>query len=143
MSFDLKITNGDFTLSNGDLATVNGQDKLIQDILKIAITTAGANPLQPWYGSLVSRTLIGSHLQTDIVISVAQSQLKNALENLKNLQTLQTASGQKTTPDELLSFISEVSVTRNASDPRLFSVRIKVLNKAFGKVSTAFNVNNT
>lgn len=143
MSFDILISNGDLVIKNGDIATVSGQNKLIQDILKIALTTAGSNVLQPWYGSLISKTLIGSYLSNDIIISVAKSQLQNALDTLKNLQNIQAASGQRVSPSEQISFITNLSIVRNTIDPRLFTVVISVLDRSFGKVSASFNVNNT
>jgi hypothetical protein len=145
MSYDLQVLNGDLVISSGtaDLAIIQGNAKLIQDLLKIAITTAGSNPLQPWYGSLVSKTLIGSFLSSDIVIATAQSQLQNAIENLQNLQNLQVQSGQTVTPDEQISFINDISITRSTVDPRLFSVIITVLSKSYGKVAAAFTANNT
>lgn len=143
MSFDLLILNGDLVINNSDLATVNGKNKLIQDLLKIALTTAGSNPLQPWYGSLVGSTLIGSILDSDIVISVAQNQLQNAINNLKSLQNMQAATGQIVTPDEQIAFVKNVSIVRNTVDPRLFQVSINVLNKAFGTVSANFTATNS
>lgn len=143
MSFDLLIKNGDLVIQQGDLTSIKGRNKLIQDLLKIALTTAGGNVLQPWYGSLISKTLIGSHLDSDIIFSAAKSQLQNAIENLKNLQNIQAASGQRVSPDEQISFISDISVIRNTIDPRIFSVIIKVLDRSFGRVSASFNVSNT
>lgn len=144
MSFDLQIVNGDLVIgANADLATVQNQPKLIQDLLKIAITQAGANPLQPWYGSLISQSLIGSYLSSDITISVAQTQLQNAIQNLQNLQNLQVQSGQTVTPDEQIAFINDISIVRNATDPRLFQVIITVLTRSFGSVSASFTANNT
>lgn len=144
MSFDLQILNGDLVIaSNGDLGTVQGNAKLTQDLLKIALTEAGANPLQPWYGSLISQSLIGSYLSSDIVISVAQSQLQNAIQNLQNLQNLQVQSGQQTSPDEQIAFISDISIARNPTDPRFYQVIITVLTRSFGSVSATFTANNT
>ena len=59
MSFDLKLKYGDLLLSNGDFKQVTGTDKLVQDILKICLTEMGANPLLPWYGSGINKSLIG------------------------------------------------------------------------------------
>lgn len=143
MSFDLQVINGDLVINSGALVTVTGEAKLIQDLLKIALTTAGANTLQPWYGSLISQTLIGSYLSSDIVSSVAQSQLQNAIQNLQNLQNLQVQSGQTVTPDEQIAFINDISIVRNTIDLRLFSVVIKVLNRSFNRVAANFTVNNT
>lgn len=139
MSFDLKIINGDFVIKNGDLDTITGQNKLIQDILKICLTTAGANIFQPWYGSFVSKTLIGSAFDTDITNSIATNQLQNSIENLKKLQQLQLSDTlQQITPDEHIAGITKIEVTRNTIDPRLFDVMVKVLSRAFKTTVASF-----
>ncbi len=140
MSFDFKIRSGDLVLQNGDLKIVINSEKLIQELLKICLTAAGANPLHPWYGSYISRTLIGSPLGTNIVIQVAQSYLQNAIENLKKLQELQIKSFQKVSPDELIGSILDISIIRNNIDPRLFDVRVKVLTRGSKPITTAFTV---
>lgn len=139
MSYDLKIVNGDFTLKNGDLDIVTGQAKLIQDILKVCLTTAGSNIFQPWYGSFLSRTLIGSPLDADITSAIAKNQLQNALENLKKLQQLQIGNSlQQITPDEHIAGITSITVDRNTIDPRLFSVMVKVLSRSFQRTTVNF-----
>jgi hypothetical protein len=141
MSYDLKVIAGDLVLQNGDFRTVVDSEKLIQDILKVCLTTAGANPLQPWYGSFISRSMIGSPLGTNMVIQLAQSQLQNAIENLMTLQKAQIKAFQTVTPDELIANILDIAVIRSNIDPRLFNVTIKVLSKGFKPISTAFTVN--
>jgi hypothetical protein len=141
MSYDLKVSNGDLVLNNGDFRLVKDGEKLIQDILKIALTPTGGDPLQPWYGSFISRTLIGSPLGTNIIMQVAQSQLQNALENLRGLQQAQIKSFQAVTPDEQLGAISDISIVRNTTNPTLFDVRIKVISKGFKSINTSFTVN--
>lgn len=140
MSFDLKIRNGDLVLDRGDLKTVVDSEKLIQDILKIALTTAGSNPMNPWYGSYVSRSLVGSGLSTDIIFQLGQTQLQNALEILKSLQDSQVKQFQRVSPDEQINSISDISINRNTQDPRLFDVIIKVVSKGFKPVTTVFRV---
>ena len=140
MSYDLKISNGDFVLANGDLQTVVDSEKLIQDILKICLTTAGTNPLQPWYGSFLSRSIIGSPQHTTVLVQIAKSQLNTALDNLKDLQTLQVKSFQVVSADEQIAVISNISIVRNQIDPRLFDVRIRALTKGRKPISTAFRV---
>jgi phage baseplate assembly protein W len=139
LSFDLQVLNGDLVIQNGDLSTIQNNDKLVQDLLKIALTTLGSNPLQPWYGSSISRTLIGSILSSDITIASAQSQLQSAIENLKNLQAIQIASGQTVSPGEQIAAIQAIQITRSTIDPRLFTVLIKVLDRTFGSVGASFN----
>jgi hypothetical protein len=140
MSFDLRLENGDLVIDSGDIATVSGTEKLLQDLTKIAITQAGANPLQPWYGSFISRTLIGSPLPTNITVQMAQTQLQTAIENLMNLQKAQIKSFQPVSPEELIASIVDISVDRNILNPTEFDVSIKVLSKSFRLVSTSFTV---
>jgi phage baseplate assembly protein W len=141
MSFDLKIINGDLVLKNGDLDAVTGQAKLVQDIMKICLTTAGANIHQPWYGSFVSKALIGTALDASITADIAKNQLQNSLENLKKLQQLQLSDSlQQVTPDEHIAGITEIRVNRNQIDPRLFEVMVKVLSRAFRQTNVNFTL---
>ncbi len=140
MSFDLKVTNGDLVITNGDLKQVVDSEKLIQDILKLCLTTAGTNPLHPWYGSFLSRTIVGNPMDTAMLVTISRTQLNTALENLKSLQDLQVKTFQKVTADEQIGSILDISVTRNSVDPRLFDVRIKAVTKGLKPISTAFRV---
>jgi hypothetical protein len=140
MSFDLKIQNRDLVIKNGDLQTVIDSEKLIQDILKLCLTEAGSNPLYPWYGSFISRTLVGNALDTSILIQISKSQLNTALENLKNLQDLQVKTFQNVSADEQIGAILDISVFRSKIDPRLFGVEIKAITKGLKPITTAFRI---
>lgn len=139
MSFDLKIISGDLKIENGSLSVLQGKEKLQQDLVKIATTELGANPLHSWYGSMVGSSLIGSTLPEDISNSVAESQLQNAIDMLKQLQNLQVSTGQKMTPDEQISYIQGISIQRHSLDLRVIQIAIKVLTRAFGTVTVSFN----
>lgn len=140
MSFDLKISGGDLVIKNGLLQTIVDSEKLIQDILKICLITAGSNPLHPWYGSFISRTLVGNPLHTTIIVQIAKSQLTTALQNLKDLQEIQLKSFQRVSADEQISAILDISIVRNQIDPRLFEVTVKALSKGLKPITTAFRV---
>jgi hypothetical protein len=140
MSFDLKISKGDFVLNSGLLTTVVDNEKLIQDILKICLTTAGSNPVHPWYGSFISRTIVGNPLYNSVLVQIAKSQLNTALENLKNLQDLQIKSLQNVSADEQISAILDISVIRSNIDPRLFNIQVTALTKGLKPITTAFTV---
>lgn len=140
MSFDLKVKNGDLVLNNGQLQTVIDSEKLIQDILKICLTTAGSNPIHPWYGSFLSRAIIGSPQYSSVLAQISKTQLMTALENLKALQDKQVKSYQRVSADEQLNIISDISVVRSQINPMYFDVVIKVLTKGFKPITTAFNV---
>lgn len=141
MSFDLKVIGGDLVINQGLLQTVVDSEKLIQDILKICLTTAGSNPLQPWYGSFISRTLVGNPNQTSMLVQIAKSQLTTALTNLQQLQATQVKSFQRVSADEQLAAITDISVIQSQVNPTLFSITISGLTKGFKPISTAFGVN--
>lgn len=140
MSFDLKIIGGDLVIQNGALRTVVDSEKLIQDILKICLTTAGSNVLQPWYGSFISRTLVGNPNYTSSLVQIAKSQLATALNNLKQLQTIQLNSFQRISADEQLASITDISVLQSQINPTLFSITIQALSKGLKPITTAFSV---
>lgn len=104
MSFDLELKNGNLTLSNtGDLGTVNSTDKLIQDVTKLAVTL-GSNKLQSWYGTILSKAIIGTPFDLDFAKKIATEQLISAIETLKSLQTNQ-AQQQNVSASETISNI--------------------------------------
>lgn len=140
MSFDLRILEGDLVIGkDGDLSKVEENDKLIQDILKIALTPLGSNVFHAWYGSPITQSLIGSGFDMEFTTSVASSQLRNSLEALQKLQKKQ-ASYQQVTPGEQIAALADVRIERNIVDPRYFSVFIKALTNALTTVYTNFNL---
>jgi endonuclease III-like uncharacterized protein len=140
MSYDLKLNRGDIVIKNGDLQTAVDSEKLIQDILKICLTSVGTNPLNPWYGSFINRSIVGTAMDGNMLVQIAKSQLNTALENLKNLQEFQFKSFQNITADELLGAVLDIIVTRNTKDSRLFDVKIKALSKGLKPITTTFTV---
>jgi preprotein translocase subunit SecB len=141
MSFDLQVVGGDLVISNGDFSIVQQSTKLAQDILKICLTTAGSNPIYPWYGSFISRTLVGNPNQVSMLAQIGKSQLTIALNNLKQLQAIQAQSFQRMSPDEQLAAIVNISITQNQINPTLFKVVIQVLSNGLSKITTNFKIN--
>jgi phage baseplate assembly protein W len=140
MSFDLKLSGGDLVIQGGKLQTVTDGEKLLQDILKMCLTTAGTNPVHPWYGSFLSRTIIGNSLNASVLVQIGKSQLNTCLENLKKLQDLQVKSLQKVSADEQISAISDISIIRNEINPTLYDIRISVLTKGFKTINASFRL---
>ena len=140
MSFDLKVADGDLVINNGDFKQVIDGEKLVQDILKIALTKAGSNPMYPWYGSYISRSIIGSNLNAGITMQVGQSQLQNAIQTLMELQAAQVRSGQSMSADEQIKSILDISVNRNENNPTFYIVKIRVLSKGLKQFTTTFEV---
>jgi phage baseplate assembly protein W len=141
MSFDLKLQNGDLSLSNkNDLAIVEENDKLMQDIMKIISTPLGANGLYPWYGSPITQSLIGTAFESNFISNIATVQLRSSLETLQNLQIAQAKTNQIVTPQEQIAAVQNVNVDRNLEDPRFFEIVLTVLSKAFRQTTTTLQV---
>lgn len=140
MSIDLKIINGDLVINGSDLQTVQNSEKLIQDILKILLTDIGADPLQPAYGSFLSRSVIGTAINNAALVQIAKSQINTCLTNLQQLQQKQVQSMQKVSADEQLAAITGISVIRSVLDLRLFNVKVSGITKGFQPISTAFTI---
>lgn len=141
MSFDLKILNRDLVLgSDGDLVQVVDSEKLVQDILKIALTQLGANPFFPWYGSPLSNSSIGSVLNYEMMASISGDQLRQALQRIQTMQSEQVQQGQTLSAAEQLAAIKSVTIRRNVSDPRVYKVSIEAYSKALTTLSTSFDI---
>jgi hypothetical protein len=141
MSFDLKIVKGDLALSStGDLATVENTTKLVQDILKILTTQIGSNPFFPWYGSPISKSLVGKAYEKRFISAIATTQLRSTLGTLQQLQQIQLRTDQMVTPQEQIAAIQNVSVQRDTIDPRNFLLTLTVLNKAFRSTQVSLKV---
>lgn len=141
MSFDLKIINGDLRIEKGDILAVENSEKLIQDLLKIAITDIGANPIYPWYGSYLSRSMVGNILDESITIDIARQQLSSSIDKLIQLQKSQLLNFQSITADEHIANLQEVNIIRSETDPRLYFVSIKCISKGIKPITTVFNIN--
>lgn len=141
MSFDLRIKDGDVVIGqNGDVEIVENTDKLVQDILKIVLTPIGSNPFHPWYGSPISKSLVGRALEEDFISSIATQQLQTSLDRLMSLQQAQLKENQLVTASEQIAAVQRVLVERNISDPRFYTIFLTILSKAFSKTDIPINI---
>lgn len=140
MSFDLKLFHGDLQIKNGDIQIVEKSEKLVQDILKILLTPAGSNPFFPWYGSIISRSLVGMPFDFKMMGDLATNYIKDSLTILQKMQAGQIKDGQRLDAEELLSAVQNVRVTQNTTDPRYYKVAVNVLSRAFTSVPVGFDI---
>jgi phage baseplate assembly protein W len=143
MSFDLKLVNGDIVVEKGDLATVSGGNKLVQDVLKLISTQLGTNPFFPAYGCVITSALIGTAYDESFIQDIATQQLEAALDRLMAAQLEQLNNNQVVTADEQLAAYKDVRVARNSDDPRAFSVSITIISKAFQQLPVSFIISPT
>jgi phage baseplate assembly protein W len=140
MSFDLKITNNDLRLNpDGTLQTVRDNEKLIQDMLKIILTSAGSNKIFRWYGSVLGAKIIGNILNTTQLETEVARSIQTALSNLIALQKSQSRT-QYVSAGESIAAIRGVSVLRSETDPRTYEVGISVLTRKLTVVEDTFTL---
>lgn len=53
MTWSLKVSNGDLTLSNAGLGTVTAEQKLVQDLRCFILEKMGTDDMHPTWGSLI------------------------------------------------------------------------------------------
>jgi phage baseplate assembly protein W len=138
MSFDLKITNNRLEINpDGSIQTVRDNEKLIQDILKIVLTSSGSNKIFPWYGSALGTRVIGNVLDTTQLETEISRSVQTALSNLIALQKAQLRT-QYVSAGESIAAVRDISVLRSDEDPRLYEINISVLTRKLTVVEDTF-----
>ena len=141
MSFDLKLSGGDFELSGGAPVTVQNKDKLIQDVLKMLFTTTGENPLHPWYGTPLLARAVGQSSNSEVVETEIIDAISYGIGNLKTLQQLQQRDNQFVTPQEIISKIKRIDARLNEMDKRKLVVTIELIARSNELIEESFIVN--
>ena len=129
MALDVKWNNGIIVLDdNGDVETVTGSDKLIQDILRELTTANGDDIFDSTRGATLNSSLIGIGLDPTTLISEIQGSIIRSLMALKERQE-QQASRQYFSNAELLADIEDIKVIQDQTDPRQLNILISVLTR--------------
>lgn len=140
MSFDLMLIDSDIKIkADGTVRTVEGSDKLKQDIIKILLTPIGSLKFHQWYGSGLSDKIIGENLPDNMTFQEISSSISQSLERLKTLQRSQITY-QKVKLSEIINSIEEVLVQRSAEDMRQIFVIVSILTKDFTKIEETFSI---
>ena len=143
MSFDLKIKNGDISIDpEGSVEPVTGNVKLRQDILKILLTDFGSNKFHKSYGSFLGKLKIGEVADDRIISLDIEKSARNALNNLVKLQRSQ-GRRQGLSAGEIISKVSNISVERDASDPRVYNIVVSVLTQEITEITTSLSIRIT
>jgi hypothetical protein len=127
----------------GRLVMLTGENKLIQDVLKILFTDV--NYFYTDYGTQLEE-LIGTNLGIDQTISILAQRVADSLAYLQFLQT-QQASYQQVSSDEIIQEVVTLNVnylfeiTNNDSDSRTFTVQIILLNGTGQTVTVGRQIN--
>jgi phage baseplate assembly protein W len=140
MSFDLKIQNGDLSISQDglmDIVVDNG--KLRQDIIKILLTKLGENKYHPSYGSEIGSLSIGMVADQELLELDLQSSVRDSVNKLIALQKSQSRK-QFITPGERILALIDSSVQRDNIDPRLYNIFITVQTGAMTPITESLTI---
>lgn len=140
MSFDLKIKNGDLVLnSSGLLTSVIGNDKIRQDVVKIMLTNLESNRFHPRYGSALGSLQIGDVADQKIVEMNLRNSAEESIRYLMSLQKAQ-AQTQVLSLSEVIIDITNISVGRDTSDPRLYTISVSLLTQKLDVINEAVTI---
>jgi len=111
----------------GDVLTVSEVEKLLQELVKITITSKGNNPFYPDYGSYVVDS-VGA-LQTEGFRETKLKQsIMDAVLRLRYLQRDGIERGYKFSLKELIDKIENIEIYEIEGDPRQLGFKVKITN---------------
>jgi len=112
----------------GQLTTVEKEDKMLQDLLKLSTAIKGTNGAHPWYGtSLIS--FIGKKKLPQYFEMKFKAELVNAGERMKDLQN-QQVQYQNVDDEEFFSFLDNITIRQDTQDLNFYEVDATVVSQA-------------
>lgn len=144
MSWSLKLTHGDFDVSNASLGTVTGQAKLVQDFRCYILERMGTDDLHPEFGSLIDGGTKPDGTEAESVIGttdfrqaflVIENEIRRIAKDYQEKQLARARSDKfnynKTTfsAGEILLGIASIDAVQNA-DTMNINVVLKSANNA-------------
>lgn len=140
MSFDLALINSDLSLNtDGTVRTIDKVNKLKQDIVKIVVTPITSVKYHLWYGSSISDNSIGEVMPQNMLYQSLSTAVQESLQKLIRLQRAQ-ATTQKVTRSEMLESIRNISIQRNAEDPRQVNVIVLAISRDYNAIEEVFTI---
>lgn len=112
----LSADANDIEFKDGEVVTVEGRQRMFQDIAKILLTRIGADAIFPTYGSEIPNLIGQRNIDVDSQIS------DSVVEALAFLTQVETS----TEKDENIKSIKSLSVETISGDPRQKLVRLTV-----------------
>ncbi len=126
MSREIKLVQGDINISNGRIQTLENEDKLQQQTLKIVVSTKGGK-YNPEYGSEIY-DLIGKYaLNDDALLPLMRSTIEEAMAFYIKIQDNQELF-QDMTDEEVLLRLEELDVQKISETD--FSISGTLINRA-------------
>lgn len=120
--------------THGRLRTLEGTDKVRQQVFKALLTELGSNEVVAEYGSTLSAS-IGEKFD-----DLTRMRIYSAAQAAVDFLRVEQLSQPDLPLDETILAVSNMSVTQNRADPRAVDVFIEVQVGDFTKVPVKFNL---
>lgn len=116
---------------HGKIITVENEDLLIQEIVKITYTVQGSNTFQPWYGTNVVNS-IGKKLSgSGIVQNMIVQDIYESFRRWQSIKKLQEEKvGQFVSDEEFPFRLLSVNLQQSDQDPTVIFVNAFVQNRS-------------
>lgn len=140
MSYSLQVRSGDLNPSGGQVATVSGVQKLVQDLRCMLLEPRGTDPLHPEYGSLlnggideIGRTqpgVIGTTISSETMLGIESEIRRVVNQHMIDQQSqlfdeVNSYNGQTTlSNDEIIAAIDGIDAT-SIGDVVVVSVKLR------------------
>lgn len=115
------------------LYTIQGREKVVQQILKILMTLPNAHLYDVNYSCTLS-DLIGKKIDPYLAAKLQQS-IQDAVQHLIELQNTQDLP-----PNEQILSISSITAKKSSEDPRLIKIEVIVTTADYARVSTSVSL---
>jgi hypothetical protein len=115
----------------GNLLTVQGENLLMQELVKATYTVQGSNSFHPWYGTHIVNT-IGKKLSSSGVIqNMITADIYEAFRRWQSVKKQQEeAAGQFVSDEEFPFRLLSVSLQQSEQDPTVIFVNATVQNRS-------------
>lgn len=113
----------------GRIRTVEGSEKLLQELKKVALTTKGTNPFHPSYGS-VFKSLSNVSVDPAYLKSRLTAEALDVVSQVLVLQTEESGVGRLFPDSELIHSVTTVTAQRDTADPRIWRVFLELLTES-------------
>jgi len=117
--FDIKFSPG------GDIITINEEEKLLQELVKVILTSKGNNPYHKEFGSVVSDS-IGMLQEEGFREAKLKQSIIEAVLRLKYLQRERITMGYKFSLKELIDKIQKIEIYEIENNPTWLGFKVQV-----------------
>lgn len=119
--------------NRGRLITLQGVDKLKQEVIKLLLTSIGTSLSNLDYGSNLAELTVGKKIDANIIAGIGQEVI-NAMNLYNSFQT------DNDNADEIIDTLDDVLLTQNEFDPRQIKVTVQMTTLAGSQVDLGVSV---